>query len=65
MGIELKATLEAHKLLIPLNEKNAKKTGFAQVRYTAGTRFFEAEFCRFLHRYLNGKPDVHADSRSL
>src|SRR5258707_6767571 len=49
VGIELKATLEAHKLLIPLNEKNAKKTGFAQVRYTAGTRVFETEFCRFLH----------------
>jgi len=29
-GIELKATLKAHKLLIPLSEKNAKNTGFAQ-----------------------------------
>jgi len=38
VGIELKATLKARKLLIPVNEKNAKNIGFAQVRYTAGTR---------------------------
>jgi hypothetical protein len=38
VGIELKATLKTRKLLILLNEKNAKNTGFAQVRYTAGTR---------------------------
>lgn len=31
-------TLKTRKLLIPLNEKNAKNTGFAQVRYTSGTR---------------------------
>jgi hypothetical protein len=30
--------LKARKLLILLNAKNAKSTGFAQVRYTAGTR---------------------------
>ncbi len=35
--IELKATLKRRKLLILLNGKNAKNTGFAQVRYTAGT----------------------------
>jgi hypothetical protein len=35
VGIELKVTLKARKLLIPLNAKN---TEFAQVRYTAGTR---------------------------
>src|SRR5216684_3263163 len=38
VGIELKATLKTRKLLILLNEKNAKNTGFAQVRYTPGTR---------------------------
>jgi hypothetical protein len=38
VGIELKATLKAHKLLILLNAKNAKNTRFAQVRYTRGTR---------------------------
>src|SRR5713226_2022904 len=38
VGIELKATLKTRKLLILLNEKNAKNIGFAQVRYTAGTR---------------------------
>jgi hypothetical protein len=38
VGIELKAMLKARKLLIPLNAKNAKNTGFAQVRYTPGTR---------------------------
>jgi hypothetical protein len=37
MGIELKATLKARKLLIPLNAKNTKNTKFAQVRYSAGT----------------------------
>ena len=41
VGIELKATLKTRKLLIPLNEKNAKNTEFAQVRYTAGTRTLE------------------------
>jgi hypothetical protein len=38
VGIELKAMLKARKLLISLNGKNAKNTGFAQVRYTPGTR---------------------------
>ena len=38
VGIELRATLKTRKLLIPLSEKNAKITEFAQVRYTAGTR---------------------------
>src|SRR5439155_12557552 len=38
VGIELKATLKRRKLVIPLNEKNAKSTGFAQARYTVGTR---------------------------
>jgi len=38
VGIELKATLKARKLLIPLNGKNAKNTRFAEVRYTPGTR---------------------------
>src|SRR5260370_19167545 len=38
VGIELKATLIARKLLIPLNAKNAKNSEFAQVRYTPGTR---------------------------
>jgi len=32
VGIELKATLKARKLLIPLNEKNGKNTEFTQVR---------------------------------
>jgi hypothetical protein len=38
VGIELKATLKTRKLLILLNGKNAKNTGFAQLRYTPGTR---------------------------
>ena len=38
VGIGLKAKLKTRKLLILLNEKNAKNTGFAQVRYTPGTR---------------------------
>src|SRR5271157_77035 len=38
VGIELKATLKARKLLIPLNAKNGKNTEFAQPRYTPGTR---------------------------
>jgi hypothetical protein len=38
VGIELKTTLKTRKLLILLNEKNAKNTEFAQVRYTPGTR---------------------------
>jgi len=38
VGIELRATLKMLKLLILLNEKNAKNIGFAQVRYTLGTR---------------------------
>jgi len=38
VGIELKATLKLRKLLIPLNAKNAKNTGFAQSGYTTGTR---------------------------
>jgi hypothetical protein len=38
VGIELKATLKARKLLILLNAKNAKNIIFAQVRYTPGTR---------------------------
>jgi len=38
VGIELKATLKTRKLLISLNVKNGKNTGFAQVRYTPGTR---------------------------
>lgn len=38
VGIELKATLKIRKLLILLNEKNAKNTEFTQLRYTPGTR---------------------------
>jgi hypothetical protein len=38
VGIGLIATLIIRKLLILLNAKNAKNTGFAQPRYTAGTR---------------------------
>src|SRR5690348_6734562 len=38
VGIGLKAMLKIRKLLILLNAKNAKNTGFAQPRYTAGTR---------------------------
>ena len=39
----------ALKLLIPLNEKNAKNTGFAQVRYTAGTRSHREKLIGYLH----------------
>ena len=42
MGIELKTALKTRKLLILLNGKNAKNTGFAQPRYTAGTRCRDA-----------------------
>ena len=35
---EFGASLIPRKLLIPLNEKNAKKVGFGKVRYTPGTR---------------------------
>ncbi len=38
VGIELKATLKIRKLFIPLDGKNAKNSGFAQPRYTRGTR---------------------------
>ena len=41
VGIELKATLKARKLLIPLNAKNAKNTQFAQLGYTTGTRAYQ------------------------
>ena len=40
IGIELRAVLNARKLLILLNEKNDKNTEYAQVRYTPGTRKF-------------------------
>jgi len=36
-GIQLKAALKTRKLLILLNEKNAKYSGIAQLRYTPGT----------------------------
>jgi len=38
VGIELKTTLKARKLLIPLNAKNVKNSEVAEVRYTRGTR---------------------------
>jgi hypothetical protein len=38
VGIELKAMLKARKLLISLNGKNAKNTGFAKRMYTPNTR---------------------------
>jgi hypothetical protein len=38
VGIGLKATLRMRNLLILLNGENAKNTGFAQARYTRGTR---------------------------
>lgn len=38
VGVEPKATLKTGKLLILLNGKNAKNTGFAQAGYTRGTR---------------------------
>ncbi len=37
VGIELKVTLKARKLLILLKDKNANYTGIAQLRYTPGT----------------------------
>jgi len=40
VGIGLKATLKIRNLLILLNAKNAKNTGFAQVRHARGTREF-------------------------
>lgn len=38
VGIEPKATLKIRKLLILFNRRNARNTGFAQARYTRGTR---------------------------
>src|SRR5256885_213947 len=38
VGIELRATLRARKLLILINEETVKNCEFAQVRYTPGTR---------------------------
>jgi len=38
VGIELKATLKARKLLILLNAENDRNSEFAQLRYTPGTR---------------------------
>ncbi len=35
VGVELKVTLKARKLLTSLNGKNAKNSQFGQVRYTA------------------------------
>src|SRR2546430_167725 len=52
VGIELKATLKARKLLIPLNEKNGKNTEFTQVRYTAGTW---NDVDEFLYLKLSGR----------
>src|SRR5690348_4858970 len=37
VGIELKAALKILRLFIPLDDKNAKNTAFAQPRYTRGT----------------------------
>ena len=37
VGIGLRVTLKARKLLILLDQKNAKNAGFAQARYTPGT----------------------------
>ena len=48
-------SLTRRKLLILLNGKNAENTEFAQVRYTAGTRFqtftFQQRYERFLGEY--------------
>jgi hypothetical protein len=46
VGIELKAVLKTRKLLILLNDKNAKNTECAQVRYTRGTR--EGSFSKLI-----------------
>jgi|SRR5579859_43471 len=48
VGIELKATLKARKLLIPLNGRNAKNIKPAQVRYTAGTRNLCRNNCKLI-----------------
>ena len=54
MGIELKATLKTRKLLILLNEKNAKNTGFAQGRYMRPpeVRFKQIPVILFSVRYV-------------
>ena len=52
VGIGLKPTLKIRKLLILLNAKNAKNTGFAQPRYTPGTRNQNA-----LRRYFRLYPE--------
>jgi hypothetical protein len=64
VGIGLKAMLKTRNLLIPLDGKNAKNTGFAQSRYTAGTRSSQPKVqtatghsqpAGFLLWYLNSK----------
>jgi hypothetical protein len=59
VGIELKATLKARKLLILLNEKNAKNTQFAEVRYTPGTRKQQFLFYVVLNQPVVGPVKIH------
>src|SRR5436309_16114478 len=52
VGIGLKATLKARKLLIPLNVKNAKNTEVAQVRYTPRTQQGEPSTTRSMPQQM-------------
>jgi hypothetical protein len=61
VGIELKATLKTRKLLILLNEKNAKNTRFAQPRYTPGTRTSND----FPGAEMNGRGEDMATDRNV
>ncbi len=63
VGIELRVTLKARESLIPLIAKNAKKSEFAQVRYTAGTRSWEnmdpGGVLRVFVEHLDDSGDAH------
>src|SRR6266852_9233151 len=70
VGIEPKATLKARKLLILLNEKDAKNAESAQVRYTPGTRRSrQAVFGQPTESTLNIRPskadDPHLQRRKM
>jgi hypothetical protein len=55
-GDRTKSDAETRKLLILLNEKNAKDTEFTQVRYTAGTRSWSIIISRGADRGPPAKP---------
>ncbi len=63
VGIELKAALNRRKLLILLNEKTAKNTGIAQLRYTPGTPSKVSTYASQKIRWLQARIDGLAFKR--